>query len=67
MGPPDEQLLEVREIRAQLGQEIAERTLRDDLLHLKRLGLVGSKSHGREAVCFVQKRLPATIGRNKAE
>ncbi len=44
-----------REIRAQLGQEIAERTLRDDLLHLKRLGLIGSKSHGRGAFWFLQK------------
>ena len=40
-------------IRAQVGPAIAERTLRDDLLHLKRLGLISSRGHGRGAVWFL--------------
>jgi ATP-dependent DNA helicase RecG len=40
-------------IRAQVDPAIAERTLRDDLLHLKRLGLISSRGHGRGAVWFL--------------
>jgi ATP-dependent DNA helicase RecG len=37
------------EIWAHVGKSIGERTLRDDLQHLKRLGLVNSKGRGRGA------------------
>jgi ATP-dependent DNA helicase RecG len=36
-------------IRERISTEVAERTLRDDLLHLKRLGMVESEGHGRGA------------------
>ena len=39
----------LREIRAKMTAPPADRTLRDDLLHLKRLGLVKSGGHGRGA------------------
>jgi ATP-dependent DNA helicase RecG len=40
-------------IRAQMNSSAADRTLRDDLLHLKRLGLIDSRGHGRGAVWFL--------------
>ena len=46
--------LAFRNIRSQLDEEIAERTLRDDLIHLKRLGLIDTKGHGRGAVWFLK-------------
>jgi len=58
------------EIRHRLGQPIAERTLRDDLLHLKRLRLIGSRGHGRGAVWFLEKaggKATRGGGSNKAE
>ena len=39
-----------RDIRAKLENPPADRTLRDDLAHLKRLGLISSDGHGRSAV-----------------
>ena len=50
-------------IRAEVQPDIPERTLRDDLIHLKRLGLIDSRGHGRGAVWLL-----TAIGRaNKAE
>jgi len=46
--------LSFREIRAQLPTPPPDRTLREDLLHLKKLGLVGSEGHGRGAVWFLK-------------
>ena len=40
-------------IRAQINSSVADRTLRDDLLHLKRLGMIDSRGHGRGAVWFL--------------
>ncbi|MEI9979926.1 MAG: ATP-binding protein [Edaphobacter sp.] len=40
-------------IRAQVDPTIADRTLRDDLIHLKRLGLIDSRGHGRGAAWFL--------------
>jgi ATP-dependent DNA helicase RecG len=40
-------------IRVQIDPAMAEHTLRDDLLHLKRLGLIDSRGHGRGAVWFL--------------
>lgn len=40
-------------IRAEVDPALAERTLRDDLLHLKRLGLINSRGHGRGATWFL--------------
>jgi ATP-dependent DNA helicase RecG len=40
-------------IRAQINSTVADRTLRDDLLHLKRLGLIETRGHGRRAVWFL--------------
>jgi hypothetical protein len=42
-------------LRADVAPETPERTLRDDLLHLKRLGLVNSKGMGRGAVWFLKR------------
>jgi ATP-dependent DNA helicase RecG len=47
-------------LRAKAAPNTPERTLRDDLLHLKRLDLIGSTGRGRGAVWFL-------IRRNKAE
>jgi hypothetical protein len=42
--------------------------LRDDLLHLKRLGLIDSRGHGRGAVWFLATEgAEDRIRRNKAE
>lgn len=57
--------LSFREIRRSLGQPIAERTLRDDLLHLKRTSLIGSKGHGRGAAWFLEKAGGSTTGGDK--
>ena len=40
-------------IRTQINSSVADRTLRDDLLHLKRLGMIDSRGHGRGAVWFL--------------
>lgn len=39
--------LPFREIRNRVANPPPDRTLREDLIHLKRLGLVESKGHGR--------------------
>jgi ATP-dependent DNA helicase RecG len=54
-------------IRAQVDATIAERTLRDDLLHLKRLGLIGSRGHGRGATWFLVIEPQANGPKNKAD
>ncbi|MFP5205876.1 MAG: ATP-binding protein [Acidobacteriota bacterium] len=54
-------------IRAQIDPALAERTLRDDLLHLKRLGLIDSRGHGRGAVWFLGAAPKLEGGPNKAE
>jgi ATP-dependent DNA helicase RecG len=55
-------------IRAQINSSVADRTLRDDLLHLKRLGLIDSRGHGRGAVWFLAAVPNAEAGDpNKAE
>jgi hypothetical protein len=41
--------------------------LRDDLLHLKRLGLINSRGHGREAVWFLAEEPRLGQKPNKAE
>jgi hypothetical protein len=33
-------------IRAQINSSVADHALRDDLLHLKRLGMIDSRGHG---------------------
>jgi len=40
-------------VRTQINSSVADRTLRDDLLHLKRLALINSRGHGRGAVRFL--------------
>jgi hypothetical protein len=57
-------------IRTQINSSLADRTLRDDLLHLKRLGLIESRGHGR-GLCgsLPQRQSPRTgtrIRGNKA-
>ncbi|MCK4546145.1 MAG: putative DNA binding domain-containing protein [Candidatus Eisenbacteria sp.] len=42
-----------REIRRRMAKAPPDRTLREDLIHLKRLGIVGSEGHGRGAVWFL--------------
>jgi hypothetical protein len=37
-------------IRREINSSVADRTLRDDLLHLKRLGMIDSRGHGRGVV-----------------
>ncbi len=54
-------------IRAQINSSVADRTLRDDLLHLKRLGLIDSRGHGRGAVWFLGVAQNLEGERNKAE
>jgi ATP-dependent DNA helicase RecG len=54
-------------IRAQIDPAVADRTLRDDLLHLKRLGLINSRGHGRGAVWFLVAESGAETKPNKAE
>ncbi|MBU0718145.1 MAG: putative DNA binding domain-containing protein [Planctomycetes bacterium] len=45
-----------REIRSRMAEAPPDRTLREDLIHLKRLGIIGSKGHGRGAVWFLTKQ-----------
>lgn len=47
------QRIPLRQIMASLSHPPAEATVRDDLYHLKRLGLVNSQGHGRGAVWFL--------------
>jgi len=54
-------------IRSQVAPTIAERTLRDDLIHLKRLGLIDSRGHGRGAVWFLAVAPRLAEDQNKAE
>jgi ATP-dependent DNA helicase RecG len=54
-------------IRAQINSSVADRTLRDDLLHLKRLGLIDSRGHGRGAVWFLGATPKFEDEPNKAE
>jgi ATP-dependent DNA helicase RecG len=55
-------------IRTQINSSVADRTLRDDLLHLKRLGLIDSRGHGRGAVWFLAVApKPEDGNSNKAE
>jgi ATP-dependent DNA helicase RecG len=49
-------------LRSLAGPAIAARTFRDDLLHLKRLGLIGLRGRGRGAVWFLM-----SAGDNRAE
>jgi hypothetical protein len=46
---------------------VADRTLRDDLLHLKRLGLINSRGHGRGAVWFLVAEPKPDQNSNKAK
>lgn len=48
----------LRQIMASLSHPPAEATVRDDLYHLKRLGLVNSQGHGRGAVWFLASGRP---------
>lgn len=54
-------------VRAQVAPPVAERTLRDDLIHLKRLGLIDSRGHGRGAVWFLAAESQLGLEQNKAE
>ncbi len=58
---------QVANIRAQINPQVADRTLRDDLLHLNRLGLVDSRGHGRGAVLFLTPASKLEVEPNKAE
>ena len=57
------------ELRSVAGPTVAVRPFRDDLLHLKRLGLIGLHGRGRGATWFIV-RTPggnrAELGRNEA-
>ena len=53
--------------RAQIDFAVADRTLRDDLLHLKRLGLINSRGHGRGAVWFLVAEPKQDQNPNKAK
>jgi ATP-dependent DNA helicase RecG len=54
------------ELRSLAGPTVAVRTFRDDLMHLKRLGMVGLRGRGRGAVWFLIGS-SGTMGRNEAE
>ncbi len=54
-------------IRAQVDPAVADRTFRDDLLHLKRLGLIDSRGHGRGATWFLAPKTGSDKRTNKAE
>jgi hypothetical protein len=43
------------ELRTEVAPEPPDRTLRDDLAHLKRLGLINSRGMGRGAVWFLKR------------
>jgi len=51
------------ELRSLAGPTVAVRTFRDDLLRLKRLGMIGLRGRGRGATWFIVR----TQGDNKAE
>jgi ATP-dependent DNA helicase RecG len=51
------------ELRSLAGPAVAIRTFRDDLLHLKRLGMIGLRGRGRGATWFIVR----TPGGNRAE
>ncbi|MGH9452037.1 MAG: hypothetical protein ACRD11_16120 [Terriglobia bacterium] len=53
------------ELRRRVAPGIADRTLRDDLLHLKRLMVIGSKGRGRGASWHLFR--PGDQAKNKAE
>ena len=54
------------DLRARVAPMVAVRTFRDDLLHLKRLGMIGLRGRGRGASWFLIAGADA-MGRNKAE
>jgi len=54
-------------IRSHIDRTVADRTLRDDLLHLKKLGLINSRGHGRGAVWFLASAPNSDREPNKAE
>ncbi len=54
------------ELRASIAPTAAVRTFRDDLLHLKRLGLIGLRGRGRGATWFLVGPSDGK-GQNKAE
>jgi len=54
-------------IRGELNSSVADRTLRDDLFHLKRLGLIHSRGHGRGAAWLLGAALKLEDEPNKAE
>ena len=54
-------------IRSHIDRAVADRTLRDDLLHLKKLGLINSRGHGRGAVWFLASAPNSDREPNKAE
>jgi ATP-dependent DNA helicase RecG len=56
----DQESMPFSALRSQVSPDTPERTLRDDLLHLKRLNLIGSAGRGRGAAWFL-------IRRNEAE
>lgn len=51
------------DLRSLAGPTVAVRTFRDDLLHLKRLGMIGLRGRGRGAMWFIVR----TPGDNRAE
>jgi hypothetical protein len=54
-------------IRAQINSSVADHTLRDDLLHLKRPGMIDFRGHGRGAVWFLGATPKLEGEPNKAE
>ena len=54
-------------IRAQIDPAVADRTLHDDLLNLKRPGLINSRGHGRGAVWLLAVESTPDQNTNKAE
>ncbi len=48
------QALKASELKEKLGEPIADRTLRDDLLLLKKKGLIGSRGHTNQAEWFAK-------------
>lgn len=54
--------LPLRSIVAQLTSPPAAATVRDDLLQLKKVGLIDSTGHGRGAVWFLMRASPAIEG-----
>lgn len=54
------------QLRSSIAPTVAVRTFRDDLLHLKRLGLLGLRGRGRGATWYLAER-PDEEGQNRAE